>query len=143
MILLNNGLLCLKIAENGDEFSVEYEGKIFNSLNNSYYLRGEEKVCFSSLNNTTTDISDEKLVGIKFDFSVFTTKIWSERFSTKIHFEIEEKILPRIFESFMKGEHGNFGLGLNIIQRSLGMLDYTVQLQNTEKGVMYKVMPIV
>jgi len=43
----------------------------------------------------------------------------------------------------MKGEHGNFGLGLNIIQRSLGMLDYTVQLQNTEKGVMYKVMPIV
>jgi len=57
--------------------------------------------------------------------------------------KIEEKILPRIFEPFMKGEHGNFGLGLNIIQRSLGMLDYTVQLQNTEKGVMYKVMPIV
>lgn len=91
MILLNNGLLYLKIAENGNGFSVDYEGKVFNSLDNSYYLRGEEKVCFSSLDNTTTYISDEKCVGIKFDYSVFTTKIWSERFSTKIHFEIEEK----------------------------------------------------
>ncbi len=55
--------------------------------------------------------------------------------------KIEEEIFVRIFEPFMKGQNGNFGLGLNIIQRALKLLDYKVEIKNADgdKGVIYKI----
>lgn len=55
--------------------------------------------------------------------------------------KIEDEIFARIFEPFMKGQNGNFGLGLNIIQRALKLLDYKVEIKNAdgEKGVIYKI----
>ena len=53
--------------------------------------------------------------------------------------KIEDEIMSRIFEPFMKGQNGNFGLGLNIIQRALKLLDYKVEIKNTEAGVLYRI----
>lgn len=55
--------------------------------------------------------------------------------------KIEEEIFDRIFEPFMKGQNGNFGLGLNIIQRALKLLNYKVEIKNADgdHGVIYKI----
>lgn len=50
---------------------------------------------------------------------------------------IPPEILNKLFDPFIKGEKGNFGLGLNIIQRSLKLLNYTIEIKNTNNGVVY------
>ena len=53
--------------------------------------------------------------------------------------KIEEHLLQTLFAAFTKGENGNFGLGLNIVQRSLILLGYAIDVKNTEKGVAYRI----
>lgn len=53
--------------------------------------------------------------------------------------KIEDAIMSKLFEPFIKGENGNFGLGLNIIQRSLKLLGYSIDVKNTSVGVMYRI----
>ena len=53
--------------------------------------------------------------------------------------KIEDHLLQTLFAAFTKGENGNFGLGLNIVQRSLILLGYAIEVKNTEKGVVYRI----
>ncbi len=53
--------------------------------------------------------------------------------------KIEEEVLEKIFNPFIKGEKGNFGLGLNIIQRALKILGCKIEVANTEIGVKYHI----
>lgn len=52
---------------------------------------------------------------------------------------IEEDILEKLFVPFIKGQNGNYGLGLNIIQRSLKILGYSIEVKNTSTGVLYRI----
>ncbi len=52
---------------------------------------------------------------------------------------IEDEILHTIFAPFVKGQNGNFGLGLNIVQRSLKLLGYSIDVSNTDFGVLYRI----
>ncbi|MEG2001976.1 MAG: HAMP domain-containing sensor histidine kinase [Clostridia bacterium] len=53
--------------------------------------------------------------------------------------KIEEEIMSKLFEPFIKGENGNYGLGLNIIQRALKLLGYSIDVKNSNIGVIYRI----
>lgn len=52
---------------------------------------------------------------------------------------IDQKLLNEIFKPYSKGEKGNFGLGLSIVKKVVDMYGYTIQVENTENGVTFKI----
>ena len=48
---------------------------------------------------------------------------------------IDEKIINKIFDSYVKGKKGEHGLGLSIVKKNLESLNYKVYAKNLKKGV--------
>jgi two-component system sensor histidine kinase CssS len=51
--------------------------------------------------------------------------------------KIPQDFMPSLFEPFKKGQNGNFGLGLNIIKKSLELYNYSIKIENSKIGVLY------
>ncbi len=52
---------------------------------------------------------------------------------------IEDTVLERLFGQFTKGEKGEFGLGLAIVQRIVMLHDATVSAVNEDQGVTFRI----
>lgn len=52
---------------------------------------------------------------------------------------IDEQLLNRIKEPFVKGRQGRSGLGLTIIANTLKLYHYTLSIKNTQHGVLYTI----
>lgn len=50
---------------------------------------------------------------------------------------IDEEILPFLFDPYVKGVKGQFGLGLSIVRKISDMFGYTVSAMNRETGVSF------
>ncbi len=51
--------------------------------------------------------------------------------------KIDDDLLEGIFNPFRKGIKGQFGLGLNIVKKTLNMMDYDIVIKNEKKGVSF------
>ena len=51
--------------------------------------------------------------------------------------KIDEDLLEGIFTPFRKGIKGQFGLGLNIVKKTLNMMDYDILIKNERRGVSF------
>ncbi len=52
---------------------------------------------------------------------------------------IDKDLLKVIFNPYRKGIKGEFGLGLSIIQKSLQVMGYTIQIKNHKNGVSFTI----
>lgn len=52
---------------------------------------------------------------------------------------INENVLDDIFTPYKKGIHGQFGLGLSIIKKSVTLLGYEIIVKNNKKGVSFMI----
>ncbi len=52
---------------------------------------------------------------------------------------INENVLEDIFNPYKKGIHGQFGLGLSIVKKSVKMLGYNITVKNNKKGVSFMI----
>ena len=52
---------------------------------------------------------------------------------------INENVLDDIFKPYEKGIHGQFGLGLSIVKKSVTMLGYNIIVKNNKKGVSFMI----
>lgn len=50
---------------------------------------------------------------------------------------IEENLIKDIFTQYKKGIKGKFGLGLSIVKQSLELYNYSIEVVNEEKGVLF------
>ena len=46
-------------------------------------------------------------------------------------------ILNNIFTPYEKGVRGVFGLGLSIVKKTLGLLNYDINIENVKNGVKF------
>ena len=51
--------------------------------------------------------------------------------------KIDDDLLEGIFNPFRKGIKGQFGLGLNIVKKTLNMMGYDITIKNEKKGVSF------
>ena len=51
--------------------------------------------------------------------------------------QIDEDTLPFLFDPYVKGVKGQFGLGLSIVSKIASLYDYQVQAKNNEVGVSF------
>ena len=49
--------------------------------------------------------------------------------------KIEEKLINKIFDSYIKGNKGGHGLGLSIVKKNVEMVGYKIYVKNKDKGV--------
>ena len=54
-----------------------------------------------------------------------------------IHIYIDEETLPFLFDPYVKGVKGQFGLGLSIVSKIASMFSYDVKAVNQEVGVSF------
>lgn len=52
---------------------------------------------------------------------------------------IEEQLLSEMFIPYTKGKKGNFGLGLSIVHKIVTMYNYSIEVNNIENGVEFKI----
>lgn len=52
---------------------------------------------------------------------------------------IDNDLLKVLFVPFRKGMKGEFGLGLSIIQKSVGLMGYEIEVKNHKKGVSFTI----
>lgn len=52
---------------------------------------------------------------------------------------IEEDIMENMFEAYVKGIDGNFGVGLSIVKRTLAVFGYNILAINQDEGVIFKI----
>ncbi len=53
--------------------------------------------------------------------------------------KIDEKILPKIFDTYEKSADGNFGIGLSIVKRTVEIFGYEAKAENVEDGVSFSI----
>ena len=50
---------------------------------------------------------------------------------------IDKDVLNNIFTPYEKGVRGVFGLGLSIVKKTLGLLNYDINIENVKNGVKF------
>lgn len=52
---------------------------------------------------------------------------------------IEEEVLSSIFNLYIKGTNGSFGIGMSIVRNTVTTFGYDIKVQNVENGVLFKI----
>ena len=52
---------------------------------------------------------------------------------------IDQNILSDIFTPYKKGIHGQFGLGLSIVKKTISYCGYGITVKNQKKGVRFMI----
>lgn len=55
---------------------------------------------------------------------------------------IDEEIMDNMFEAYVKGNDGNFGVGLSIVKRTLDVFGYNIVAFNQNDGVLFKIFKV-
>lgn len=55
---------------------------------------------------------------------------------------IDLDLLNNIFNPYKKGLKGQYGLGLSIVKKSVGLLGYDIDIKNEKKGVTFTIKPL-
>ena len=97
--------------------------------NKGYEFRGAEETWESIIDNIMSNAiryaKEEIVITVNKDNIVFYND--GEN--------IDEKIINKIFDSYVKGKKGEHGLGLSIVKKNLISLNYNIYARNLKKGV--------
>lgn len=55
---------------------------------------------------------------------------------------ISQKFIDRVFRPYEKGEQGQFGLGMSIVQKTMAHFNLTLSVENTDDGVLFTIEPL-
>lgn len=97
--------------------------------NKEYEYRGQEEIWESIFDNIMSNAiryaKEEIVITVNKDSIIFYND--GEN--------IDEKIINKIFDSYVKGKKGEHGLGLSIVKKNLISLNYNIYAKNLKKGV--------
>ena len=97
--------------------------------NKDYEYNGSEEVWESVIDNIMSNAmryaKEEIIITVNKDSIIFYND----------GDNIEEKIITKIFDSYVKGKKGEHGLGLSIVKKNLNSLNYNIYAKNLKKGV--------
>ena len=98
-------------------------------INNEEYVNGSIEIWDSILDNILSNMvryaSNEIKVTVNKKNIIFYND--GEK--------IEEKLINKIFDSYVKGNKGGHGLGLSIVKKNVEMVGYKIYVKNKDKGV--------
>ncbi len=55
---------------------------------------------------------------------------------------ISQKFIDQMFRPYEKGEQGQFGLGMSIVQKTMAHFNLTLGVRNTDDGVLFTIAPL-
>jgi two-component system, OmpR family, sensor histidine kinase CssS len=141
----------LEYLKTQDEFEpVRIKDIITNIVNNQKYRTSIEIV---------TDLDDSTYFGVKENFyTAFSniidnalryakTKIIITLKNKKLTFfndgePISEKFIEQLFRPYEKGNNGQFGLGMSIVQKTCAHFNLVLKVDNVSKGVLFTIEPL-
>lgn len=102
-------------------------------VNNDYKYYGSyelwEIIIINLLNNAIKYTNNKIVITLKQDQIII--------FNDGNH--IDNKLLKQIFEPYRKGQNGHHGLGLTIVEKSLNVCGYKINVHNVEGGVEFNI----
>jgi two-component system, OmpR family, sensor histidine kinase CssS len=109
------------------EFQVELDDSIYYGIRENFY-------------NAFNNIVDNALRYAK-------TKIVIRLKNKRLTFfndgePISQKFIDQMFRPYEKGEQGQFGLGMSIVQKTMAHFNLTLGVQNTDEGVLFTIEPL-
>ncbi|MBE0700214.1 MAG: HAMP domain-containing histidine kinase [Acholeplasmataceae bacterium] len=141
----------LEYLRSQNEFeSIKIKGVITNIVNNQKY-RTNIKVI--------TDLDDSVYFGIQENFYTAFNNIYDNALryaKTKIVITlkhkkltffndgepISDKFIEQLFRPYEKGQKGQFGLGMSIVQKTVTHFNLTLKVENIDDGVLFTIEPL-
>jgi two-component system, OmpR family, sensor histidine kinase CssS len=141
----------LEYLKSQDEFEVVNIKEIIVNIINNYKYRSHIEI--------HTDLDHSTYFGIAENFyTAFNniidnalryakTKIIIQLKNKKLTFyndgeSIDQKFIDQLFKPYEKGQQGQFGLGMSIVQKTLAHFNLTLKVENVDQGVRFTIAPL-
>ena len=98
-------------------------------INNEEYVNGSIEIWDSILDNILSNMVRYASNEIKITVNKKNIIFYNDGE------KIEEKLINKIFDSYIKGNKGGHGLGLSIVKKNVEMVGYKIYVKNKDKGV--------
>jgi two-component system, OmpR family, sensor histidine kinase CssS len=141
----------LEYLKSQDEFEVVNVKEIIVNIINNYKYRSQIEI--------VTDLDKSTYFGITENFyTAFNniidnalryakTKIVIQLKNKKLTFyndgeSIDQKFIDQLFKPYEKGQQGQFGLGMSIVQKTLTHFNLNLKVENVDQGVRFTIEPL-